>query len=100
MVEFLHVRRLEKRNETNFYYLICWAKMSYYFQAQKYLRRQNVLILPSCILLLLMSESSGVMACISVTYGTMKFDETWTKIRQKYDKIKYDGYPLFTGTFL
>ena len=47
-----------------------------------------------------MSESSDVMACSSVTYGTMKFDETWTKIRQKYDKIKYDGYPLFTGTFL
>ena len=26
----------------------------------------------------------------SMIYKNMKFDETWTNIRKKYDKIKYD----------
>lgn len=43
------------------------------------------------------------------TYENIKFHETWTKIRQKYDKIKYDvddktqtyfKCPLYIGTVI
>ena len=37
-----------------------------------------------------MSERSSAMTCSSMIYKNMKFDETWTNIRKKYDKIKYD----------
>ena len=37
-----------------------------------------------------MYERRGVMACSSGIYENMEFYETWTKIRQKYDKIKYE----------
>ena len=38
----------------------------------------------------LMSERSSAMTCSSMIYKNMKFDETWTNIRKKYDKIKCD----------
>lgn len=38
----------------------------------------------------LISERSSVMAFIGVRYEKIKVYETLTKIKQKYDKIKFD----------